>query len=217
MSTPTLAEAVATAVRKDILDGKHLSGERLIELSIAHELNVSQITVRDALRILEQEGWVVKQPRRGVYVRSFTPENALEVFAVMEALELLLLEWLIPVITKAACAELGVLLMTARKHAHRSERREAITVLFAFHEKMGTLIDRPLTNHLLDGLRNQVRLLEAIRQARAPFNLRELHAQIDQHEAIVRALEAGDLAGAQQHSRVLYAAYRELMLSILRI
>ncbi len=93
ISGPTLAESVAAAIRAGILDGKYLSGERLIELNLAKTMGVSQITVRDALRILEQEGWVTKNPRRGVYVRSFTSDAAEEVYALIRTFEGLAMEW----------------------------------------------------------------------------------------------------------------------------
>ena len=59
----TRAETVAAALREAILKGDYLSGERLIELSLAKTFDVSQNTVRDAMRLLEQDGWVVKHAR----------------------------------------------------------------------------------------------------------------------------------------------------------
>ena len=51
-----LRTEVANLLRKQILDGQILSGERLIELEIAKLLDVSRMPVREALRILESEG-----------------------------------------------------------------------------------------------------------------------------------------------------------------
>src|SRR5512147_3047345 len=89
----TRAETAAETIRAAILHGGYLSGERLIEVKIAQTLDVSQNTIRDALRILEGEGWVVKNPRHGVYVRSFTAAEAAEVCTVLAAVESLILAW----------------------------------------------------------------------------------------------------------------------------
>jgi DNA-binding GntR family transcriptional regulator len=68
----TRAETVAEQIRQAIRAGAYVSGQRLVELSLAAKLNVSQNTVRDALRLLETAGWVVKRARHGLYVRSLT-------------------------------------------------------------------------------------------------------------------------------------------------
>ena len=53
--TATRAAATADTIREAILSGHYMSGERLIEIKLAQAIDVSQNTVRDALRILEQE------------------------------------------------------------------------------------------------------------------------------------------------------------------
>jgi DNA-binding GntR family transcriptional regulator len=53
MTRSTLAESVADVLRHAIFQGAYLSGERLVELTIAQEMNVSQNTAREALRLLE--------------------------------------------------------------------------------------------------------------------------------------------------------------------
>jgi len=217
MSAPTLAETVAVSLRKNILEGKYLSGERLIELTLARMLSVSQITVRDALRILEQDGWVVKIPRRGVYVRSFTPEAAEEIYALVQAVESLVFKWVIEKFTRQMSADLQVFLDAARKHAHRDEGVEAAEAMFEFHNYISGIPHMPMTNQILEQLRNQVRMLEAIRQVRAPVNIRELHAQIDRHEALLHALETGNLDAAINQLNTLLDSYIQLTLSALRI
>ena len=91
--TSTLSQIVADVLRQSLQDGVYKCGERMVELTIADELNVSQNTVRDALRILEQQGWVHKRPRHGVYVRQFSISQAEELYALRSALEQLALKW----------------------------------------------------------------------------------------------------------------------------
>ena len=54
----TRAETVADQIRQAIKDGQYMGGERLIEQTLAGQMNVSQNTIRDALRIL----WRVLTP-----------------------------------------------------------------------------------------------------------------------------------------------------------
>ncbi|WP_343419609.1 GntR family transcriptional regulator [Candidatus Flexifilum breve] len=104
-----------------------MSGERLIELNLAKTMGVSQITVRDALRILEQEGWVTKNPRRGVYVRSFTSDAAEEVYALIRTFEGLAMEWVFDKYTRQMGTDLHAILDAARKHAQKTSAAKPST------------------------------------------------------------------------------------------
>ena len=52
-----------------IVEGSYEPGSRLVETRIAQELGVSQAPVREALRDLEQLGYVVHEPYRGCSVQ----------------------------------------------------------------------------------------------------------------------------------------------------
>src|SRR5215207_3728904 len=161
MTTPTLVDSVAGALRDLLLTGHTMCGERLVEIALAHEMNVSQNTVRDALRVLEAEGWVVRYARRGVYVRSFTPADADEVYALLAAVESVALEWVLDRMTKARAAELRRPLMQARRAAMTNDPYGALEALFGFHEALVASADKPLTSDFLRRLTNYARLLEA--------------------------------------------------------
>jgi DNA-binding GntR family transcriptional regulator len=209
MTNATLAESVAVQIQSFILGGQYLSGERLVELSLAKALHVSQNTVRDALRILEQDGWVVKQARRGVYVRKFSTEEAAEVFALLGAVEALVLGWAIEARTRATLTELRGLVETARKQAASGEGEAAIELLFRFHERMAEIAAKPFTVQLMQQLYNQTRLLEAVRQARVPRNFLELNAHIRRHESLFFYIEEGNTEGAQRLLREQIEVYAE--------
>lgn len=56
---------VADHVRKQILSGELAPGQRISQESIAAQLGTSRVPVREALVILEQEGWVTMEMHRG--------------------------------------------------------------------------------------------------------------------------------------------------------
>lgn len=217
MTNATLAESVAAQIQGYILGGQYLSGERLVELSLAKALHVSQNTVRDALRILEQNGWVVKQTRRGVYVRKFTPEEAAEVFALVGAVEVLVLGWAIEAMTRSTLAELRGLVETARRHAASGDGEAAIELLFRFHERLAQIASKPFTVQLMQQLYNQTRLLEAVRQARVPRNILELNAHVRRHESLFFYIEEGNAEGAQRLLREQLDVYAEAVRAALAL
>jgi len=82
-----LRREVASALRKAILDGDIPPGERLIETDLAEMMNVSRMPVREALRMLENEGLVQHIPRIGLVTVEFSEQDIREIYAIREALE----------------------------------------------------------------------------------------------------------------------------------
>ncbi len=213
----TRAEATADALRGAILRGTYVSGERLVEVKIAQALDVSQNTVRDALRLLEQEGWVIKHARRGAYVRSFSADEADEIGTLIAAVETVALGWAIERLDKLARAELAALIAAARKFSYAGDPQPAFEQLVCFHERIGEAAGKPLTAQLLESLYNQVRLLETVRQARTPRTTRELAARIEQHESLLRLIDSGDRDAAMRQLAALVASYSASLAAALRV
>ena len=66
-----LHRTVADELRRRLLEGRLLSGAKLPALrELADEFNVSTMTIRQALRLLEREGHVSRIPAVGAFVRS---------------------------------------------------------------------------------------------------------------------------------------------------
>jgi GntR family transcriptional regulator of vanillate catabolism len=80
---------VVSILRQMILSGELKAGERIIEIATAERLGVSRTPIRIALRTLEQEGLLTKQPSRGYRVRKTSSDEidgAIEVRGVLEGL-----------------------------------------------------------------------------------------------------------------------------------
>jgi DNA-binding GntR family transcriptional regulator len=194
----TRASTVADQIRQAIKDGQYMGGERLIEQTFAGQMNVSQNTIRDALRILEGEGWVVKTARHGVYVRSFNRPEAEELYMLWAAVEGLALRWVIESLSKNALGHLRRLIQDARKQALMGDSQAATETLFALHASISSLSGRAQTMELLTSLLNRVRLLEIVRQMRAPRSAHAHQTQIILYEKLVSLMETGDAEAAIQ-------------------
>ncbi|AEF92987.1 transcriptional regulator, GntR family [Desulfotomaculum nigrificans CO-1-SRB] len=84
-----LREVVFETLREAIITGKLEPGERLMEIQLAEEMGVSRTPVREAIRKLELEGFVVMIPRKGAYVAGISHKDITDVFEVRAALEAL--------------------------------------------------------------------------------------------------------------------------------
>jgi DNA-binding GntR family transcriptional regulator len=80
--------SVVDAVRADIVHGVLQPGTRITEASLAERYGVSRVPVREALRGLEGEGFVESRPHVGSRVADIPVDEADDLFAVREALEI---------------------------------------------------------------------------------------------------------------------------------
>lgn len=189
----TLAQLVADTLRQALQDGLYLPGDRLHESIIAQEMSVSQNTARDAVYLLVGEGWLVRQPRQGTLVRSFSTEQAQELYALRRSLECMLIEWNLPGLGEGHKHHLAQLIGDARIHASGPDQRGVREAIHRFHESLLTLGDYPLTAEALLPLLNGARLLE---------NLRARHDPDDTEALAERLTRYGDLLTHIRYSNV---------------
>jgi DNA-binding GntR family transcriptional regulator len=86
-SEESLVTAAAEKVRTLILRRELSPGQHIVENTIAQRFDVSQGTVRAALRLLVHEGLLEIKPRRGCFVKQFTSRDVSEIYTLRNALE----------------------------------------------------------------------------------------------------------------------------------
>lgn len=84
-----LNSQVYDVLKEMIADQRFSPGSYINVEGLTHELGVSRTPIWEAIRRLEQEGIVVHTPHKGVRVREFTKEMAVELYLVREALEVM--------------------------------------------------------------------------------------------------------------------------------
>ena len=87
-----LRDVVFQTLRQAILREDLAPGERLMEIPLANKLGVSRTPLREAIRMLEQEGLVVMIPRRGAQVAGISEKSLRDVLEVRKSLEKLAVE-----------------------------------------------------------------------------------------------------------------------------
>jgi DNA-binding GntR family transcriptional regulator len=83
----TVAEAAAERVREAILSGVYRKGQRISDSQLAEELGVSRGSTREALKLLQAQGFVIQKPNRGTYVWSPSADDVRNLCEVRVALE----------------------------------------------------------------------------------------------------------------------------------
>lgn len=80
--TQSLPEQIAEKLAQHIVSGRFRPGDRVLEQHLAGEFQVSRGPVREALRILEQDGLVRILPRRGAQIAKLSAKEVREIFEI---------------------------------------------------------------------------------------------------------------------------------------
>lgn len=86
-SAPTLRVQALEKLRKAIIGGDLAPGARLVERKLCDVLDVSRTVVREILRQLEAEGWVVNPPYKGPTVATVSTDEMRQIYEIRAALE----------------------------------------------------------------------------------------------------------------------------------
>lgn len=89
VKTPrSMAEQVYDLLRERILQQVLMPGERLLEIAVSESLKVSRTPIREAFRLLQQDGLVERIPQGGVRVTGLSLEELKEISALRAVLEI---------------------------------------------------------------------------------------------------------------------------------
>ncbi len=87
LHAPSLVEVAVRQLRAEILAGELEPGQRLIEDQIRLRFDISRGPLREALRLLTQQGLVEHLPRRGARVTELSSTDVEQLFGIRAALE----------------------------------------------------------------------------------------------------------------------------------
>src|SRR4051812_8989459 len=87
LGAASLVELVVRHLRAEILSGALAPGDRLIEEQLTRRFGTSRAPLREALRLLGEQGLVEHLPRRGVRVVDLSPRDIDELFGLRDTLE----------------------------------------------------------------------------------------------------------------------------------
>ncbi|PIO97421.1 GntR family transcriptional regulator [Pleomorphomonas carboxyditropha] len=179
----TLASRIGKTLADRIISGAIEAGARLRQDHVAEEFGASHVPVREAFRLLESQGLVVSEPRRGVRVAGFTREEVREVAEMRAALEALALRHAVPHMTRA-------ILDQAEEANRAGDRARDVHAWEAANRKFHGIILAPC------GMPRLLKAIDDLQTASARFLFSgwraEWEAPTDRdHRAILDALRAG--------------------------
>ncbi|CAB3707588.1 GntR family transcriptional regulator [Paraburkholderia rhynchosiae] len=114
------SRVIAEGLREAIIDGTLAPGAPLRQDAIARHFSVSAIPVREALRLLETEGWAKVTVHKGATVAPLSADEAREIYEIRSALESLAIGLAIPKHTPATLRECAALCRAAERESDPS-------------------------------------------------------------------------------------------------
>lgn len=186
----SLSQQAYTAIRDAIRNGLLIHGEFYSEGELAKSMEISRTPVREALIELNREGLIEVLPQRGFRLRELEAADRREVFELRAVLETYVVTRLAETATAANISELRALL--DRQTASLDDPVAFLEIDEQFHLLMPRLVDLKLTYQMLFTLRGALWLM-----ATSALTVPERGASVvEEHRAVVDAIESGDAEGA---------------------
>lgn len=191
MSTEVIlskAEMAYQAILEGVQQGRYAPGSRLVLAQLATELKMSVVPVREAVRMLQQDGLVAYERNVGATVVGIDPveyRNTMETLALVEGF------------STAQCAPLvtGADLQRAREINDQMRRvlEEFDPVQFTTLNKQfhSTLYEHHQNAHILDLVHRGWNRLAALRSSTFAYVPGRAHASVDEHDHLLDLIARG--------------------------
>jgi DNA-binding GntR family transcriptional regulator len=198
-SKPPLTEQIYDRLHDEILRARLLPGQTVLEAELAAQFGVSKTPVREALRLLVHEGWVLVLPRKGYLIRPLGLDDLREVFQLREMLE--------PNFAGEAAWRSArrpddfeaVRRAVAEQRSARDDLDVALAGAAAFHIRIAALGGNARAARIIENLVHEVtRLHYLMPNLESHINSKE---ELDAHDAIAHAIEVGNQREASRAMR----------------
>ncbi|MBR7829832.1 GntR family transcriptional regulator [Actinospica sp. MGRD01-02] len=189
------AERVAAILRDRITVGLLPPGTRLVEEAIGEALGVSRNTLRESFRLLTHERLLVHELNRGVFVRTLSEEDVVELYRVRRMIELAAVRSLATAgePSAATLAKVAEAVTDAELAAAEDRWQDVGTANLRFHRALVELAGSTRIEEFMAQILAELRLLFHVMK-----NPRRFHEPyIGRNREILEALEARDLPGAE--------------------
>lgn len=214
LSSENLADQVAGRIRDAIHEGRYAPGTRLVERTLAAELGISHIPIREALSRLADEGLIERTPRRGSRVATLTSRELEELCTLRVVLEQFVVRRVQERLTKDAERELRAMVADMRREAADGNFRQVFDIDQRFHERLWELADHGLVSELVTQMRSRIGAF--LRAATAALRPEELEHHAATHGVLLDAIVDPDPAAAQaEMARHIETAAERIRASLL--
>jgi DNA-binding GntR family transcriptional regulator len=198
-SEPLIKLVLAEHLHEAIMSGALQPGSRVVEGTWARKLRVAQGSIREAINILAQQGFVSKESGRSARVVNLTEEDVLHLYELRGALEGLAVR--LAAEKKADLARLQQTVDIMRHAASKGPSKRLLDADLAFHLELCTISGNP---YLLEHAKRVLLPFFAFVRIRVIATNQDTSAwgrDIEAHQRILDLLREGEGHVAEQYVR----------------
>jgi DNA-binding GntR family transcriptional regulator len=193
-----MSDEVYEALKERIISRQFVPGQRLRLVEIERQMGVSRTPVKDALNRLAMQGLVEIRPRKGSFVTDLAPAKIAESFDVRRVLEVYAVELAAQRVTESQLQQLRDIVKELRRLTSVEDWDQIYLEYVALDHELHRLIMEFAANKRLEEIWEQVNVHVQMARARYPRAERELNLAQEEHEQILKAFEAKDIAALQR-------------------
>jgi DNA-binding GntR family transcriptional regulator len=182
----------AETIREMVLSGELRPGDRLVEERFTDELGISRPPLREALRVLEQEGLVLSMPRRGVMVTPLSAQDVYEIFTLRTTYERMAIELGVPCKDPELLGRVRRAVDAMTQAAKTEDRGQFVRSAFEFHASIVGLARHRRLEDAYRGLSLQLHLYMAANTRAREEHHESLEENVERHRRLLVAVERGD-------------------------
>ena len=194
-----LKDWVGATLREAILQGYFRPGEKLDQDLIAEELNVSRTPVREAVMMLEAEGFVEIRPRRGAFVVTLSRQDIHDICEIRGLLEAEAVRQAAPQVSESVLDKMERSLDETQARFEAGDVAGHFESDIFFHETIISLAENKLLQEMLGSLTNRIARLRHFAQLQPGQHLVE---SFQEHRTILQAMRRRDAEAAAEAMRV---------------
>jgi len=182
----SLTSLIFDKIREDILNGRYISGDKLVEIKLADELGVSRTPVREALKQLELDGLVDNIPNRGVVVKGISREDIDDILTIRLCIEGLVGQWAASRISDDEIKELEEIYDLMEFYTFKDD----VDKLFELNSRFHETLYRATKSRYLEGVLKDFQLFIKSARNSSLKSAGRIHTALKEHKDILDALKA---------------------------
>jgi DNA-binding GntR family transcriptional regulator len=190
LESASLVELAMTRLSREILSGNSDPGTRLVEEQLTRRFGISRAPLREALRLLAQQGLVEHVPRRGARVATLSDRDIQELYALRDVLERHAVSEALPA---ADLSRVSEAVTAMRDAARRTDRLDVANAHREFHVAVVALAGNRQLTAVYESVLVKIQLYMAI-NLRREAELARPDDGVRRHERLFAAVKSGDVA-----------------------
>jgi DNA-binding GntR family transcriptional regulator len=197
MKIHSIVDHTAKALEDMIVKGKLKPGQKVKEQEISTRLGISRPPLREAFKILEAEGLIRREPRRGVFVSELKDGDIWEIYTLKLALYTLGVTLAMDKITNGEVEKLEKVVAQMEKSALGGGSPDVMKyeeLNNLFHEMTANIAGHTRLKKIQQSLNNQIKRIAY----RSFGDRKHLEASCKYHRKILEAIKDKDKARAEQ-------------------